>query len=345
MLKMSNIKIMKKRLKDIRVRKKVIKPYMIKIYSNMLNTWFHDLYDNLSDHEPRYWHVFIGTNNKYGVALPLNDKKASSIHNTLEEFINTYHPAKLTSDEEPGFLANIQLLKDNDVTMHIIQDKNHSSLAVIDRFIRTIRDMNTPSEESKHQSHEEKYKFITPYRMEKILNTYNNKYHTTIKCTPQEMFNDQNLEREYILKCMDRSEQQKQIKDITLPVGSFVRVILPRHNGITKKRNQVSKECYQIDSRNGNMYTLIAKDGTVVTRPRFKLLPCTDPHVKFANTIPGRWNGNVEKILEYYPKKHKYKVQFVIPGEEPYIDIIPASYLRGAVPTRMSKLEKEFFDT
>ena len=38
------------------------------------------------------------------------------------------------------------------------------------------------------------------------------------------------------------------------------------------------------------------------------------------------------------------KVQFVIPGEEPYIDIIPASYLRGAVPTRMSKLEKEFFD-
>ena len=94
-----------------------------------------------------------------------------------------------------------------------------------------------------------------------------------------------------------------------------------------------------------NMYTLIAKDGTVVTRPRFKLLPCTDPHVKFANTIPGRWNGNVEKILEYYPKKHKYKVQFVIPGEEPYIDIIPASYLRGAVPTRMSKIEKEFFDT
>ena len=24
---------------------------------------------------------------------------------------------------------------------------------------------------------------------------------------------------------------------------------------------------------------------------------------------------------------------------------VPASYLRGAVPTRMSKLEKEFFDT
>ena len=180
--------------------------------------------------------------------------------------------------------------------------------------------------------------------LDKFLNTYNNKYHSTIKCTPQEMFNDHNLEKEYILKCMDKTENQKKIHNIVLPIGSYVRVILPRHNGITKKRNQVSKECYKIDSRNGHMYTLIAKDGSVVTRPRFKLLPCNIDDAKFANTIPGKWNGNVEKILEYYPKKRKYKVQFVIPGEEPYIDIIPASYLRGAVPTRMSKLEKEFFN-
>ena len=64
-------KVMKRRMKDIHVRKKAIKIYMIKIYSNMLNTWFHDLYDNLPNHEPRYWHIFIGTNNKYAVALPL----------------------------------------------------------------------------------------------------------------------------------------------------------------------------------------------------------------------------------------------------------------------------------
>ena len=334
---------MKRRMKDIHVRKKAIKIYMIKIYSNMLNTWFHDLYDNLPNHEPRYWHIFIGTNNKYAVALPLNDKRASSIHKTLSEFINKYHPAKLTSDEEPGFLANIQLLKDNNVTMHVIQDKNHSSLAVIDRFIRTIRDMNTVSEESKHQSHEEKYTYISPYRMEKILNTYNNNYHSTIKCTPQEMFNDRNLEKEYILKCMDRSERQKKIKDLILPIGSFVRVILPRHDGITKKRYRVSKECYKIDDRRGNMYTLMAKDGTVVTRPRFKLLPCNDPNVKFAATIVGKWNGNIDKILEYYPKKNKYKVRFIVPGQKPYIDVIPVSYLRGPIPTKMSELEKEFF--
>ena len=47
--------------------------------------------------------------------------------------------------------------------------------------------------------------------------------------------------------------------------------------------------------------------------------------------------------VEYYPKTNKYKVQFVVPGGEPYIDIIPASYLRGSIPTKMSDLEREFF--
>lgn len=64
---------------------------------------------------------------------------------------------------------------------------------------------------------------------------------------------------------------------------------------------------------------------------------------KFARTIPGKWNGDVKQIIEYYPKTNKYKVEFVVPGEKTYIDIIPASYLRGSIPTKMSDLEREFF--
>ena len=64
---------------------------------------------------------------------------------------------------------------------------------------------------------------------------------------------------------------------------------------------------------------------------------------KFARTIPGKWNGDVKQIIEYYPKTNKYKVEFEVPGEKTYIDIIPASYLRGSIPTKMSDLEREFF--
>ncbi len=367
------------RSKNIRIRKKQIKPFMIKIFSNSMNGSLSlralvsgrvlksERTNNLSDHEPRYWHIFIGTNNRYAVALPLNDKKASSIHKTLSEFINKYHPSKLTSDEESAFLErnNIELLKSNNVKMLTVSDKNHTTLSIIDRFIRTLRDMNIPSEISKHQSIDDKYTFISPYRMTKFLNTYNNKVHSSIGCTPKEMFNNPKLEKEYIFRCIEQSEKQKRIKNLVLPIGAKVHYILPRNNGglcprhgvpsmnLMKKRYQVSKEYYIIDDRKGNMYTLMASDGTVITKPRHQILLCKKPQTassyehekdKFARTIPGKWNGDVKQIIEYYPKTNKYKVEFVVPGEKTYIDIIPASYLRGRTPTIQSDLEREFFE-
>ena len=340
--------VIKQRLKDKFIKRKDIKPYMIKIFSNRPNTWFHDLYDNTAGRNPRYWHIFIGTNNRYVVVYPLNSKSAKDINYTLKQFINKYHPVKLTSDEEPGFLDknNVKLLTDNNVSMHIITDKNHSSLGVIDRFIRTLRDMNTPNEKSKHQSHDEKYTYITPKRMNKFINTYNNSYHSAIGCSPNKMFKNIDLEKEYIFKCLTLAEKQQKIKDLIIPVGSYVRYILPRHDGIHKKRYQISRECYKIEDRRGNMYTLIAKDGTVITKPRYQLIIVNNKaehKPKFANTIPGKWNGSVEKILSYDKNKNKYTVLFKVPNKKPYKDIIPASYLRGNTPQIISDIEKEYF--
>ena len=341
-------KVLSKRLKDKFIRTKNIKPLMIKIFSSIPNCWFHDLYDNTKGKTPRYWHVFIGTNNRYVYCLPLMSKSAGAVHETLKTFIEKFHPVKLTSDEEPAFIEknNLKLLSDHKVAVHTISDKNHSALGIIDRFMRTIRDMNTPSEKSKHQSHDEKYTFITPERMKKFLNIYNNTYHSAIGCSPKEMFEDKDLEKEYIFKCLEASDKQKRIKDLILPVNSFVRFILPRHNGITKKRFQISRECYKIDERKGNMYVLIAQDGTVITKPRFKLIPIGNKkpeNIKWASTIPGKWNGTIEKILSFNPKTNKYKVLFSVPGKRSYQDEIPASFLRGNTPHKQSEIEKEFF--
>ena len=345
-------KVISKRVKDKFIKQKQIKPYMIKIFSNRPGTWFHDLYDNTQNKNPRYWHVFIGTNNRYAYCLPLESKSAAAVKETLAKFINKFDPVKLTSDEEPAFLDknNIKLLTDKGVSMHVVTDKNHSTLGIIDRFIRTLRDMNTPSEKSKHESHDEKYTFITPKRMKKFLNTYNNTYHSAIDCTPNEMMKDPEKEKEYIFKCLEAAENQHKIKDLILPVGAYVRYILPRHDGITKKRFQISRECYKIDERKGNMYTLIAQDGTVMSKPRFKLILCSSDgskpsNIKWASTIPGKWNGNVEKILSYNPKTNKYTVLFSVPGaSKTYKDTIPASYLRGSTPQIQSEVEKEYFN-
>lgn len=341
-------RILDKRLKDRFVKRSEIEPYMVKIFSSNPNAWFHDLMDN-GKNNPRYWHIFIGANNHYAVALPLESKKASDVHKTLSQFISQYHPSKLTSDEESAFIEknNLKLLSDNNVLVHTISDKNHSALGIIDRFIRTLRDLNTPHQHSKHQSHDEKYTFITPDRMTKLLNTYNTTKQSRIDCTPKEMFTDSNIEKEYIYKCLEKRDKQLRIKDFKYNPGDYVRYILPRSNGIVKKRYQISRECYKIEEKCGNMYVLIAKDGTTITKPRFQLLRCKKDgskpnNIKWASTIPNKWNGVIKEIISYDKAKNKYKVLFSVPNGEDYEDVIPASYLRGNYPQVESDLEKEF---
>lgn len=343
--------IINSRLKDHYVKLRKIEPYYIHIFSTRPNSWFHDLLDNGKDNVPRYWHIFIGTNNHYAVAYPLNSKSASDVRTTLKKFINEYHPIKLTSDEESAFVEknNVKLLTDNNVLIHIITEQNHSALGIIDRFIRTLRDMNTPTQKGERQSHDEKYKSISPQRMNKLLEIYNSTYHSRIGCSPIEMLNDPEKEKEYIFKQLDKREEQEEIKDLHLNVGSFVRYIIPRSNGKNKKRYQYFHECYKIYEVKGNMYTLIARDGTVMNLPRFKIMLCqkdgTKPsNIKWADTIPGKWNGVVKEIISFNERTRKYKVIFSVPDHEDYIDEIPETYLRGNYPQMLSKMEKDYIE-
>lgn len=350
------LSIIDSRWHDKFVKLRKIEPYYIKIFSTMPNCWFHDLMDNDSrnrqrsygkDNEPRYWHIFIGTNNHYAVAYPLMSKSAASVKQTLTRFINEYHPAKLTSDEESAFIekSNVKLLTDNGVLMHIITEQNHSSLGIIDRFIRTLRDMNIPTQKGERQSHDDKYKSFTEDRMQKLLDIYNTTYHSRIKCTPKEMFNDPDLEKEYIFKQLAKKEKQEELKDLHLHEGSFVRYIIPRANG-KKKRYQYSHECYRIAKVKGNMYTLMAKDGTVMNKPRFKISLCTKDgskpsNMKWADTIVGKWNGLIKNIISFDKRSQKYTVAFMVPDKPDYIDEIPESFMRSNYPQLVNEFEND----
>ena len=343
--------IIDNRLKDHFMTRRKIAPYYVHIFSPVLNTWFHDLFDNGKGNEPRYWHVFIGTNNHYAVVYPLNDKRATSIHETLTQFINTYHPYKLTSDEESGFIAkpNIKLCNDNDVLVHIITEQNHSALGLIDRFMRTLRDMNTPNEKTMKQSHDVKYQTISPKRMYKLIEIYNNTYHSRIKCSPLSMFNDTELEQRYIEQQLKQKHKQEDIKDFHLHEDSFVRYVLskkPKNDMKGKKRYQLSRECYKITTIKGNIYTLIARDGTVMNLPRYRLVLCAKDgskpnNCKWADTIPGAWNGVIKNIISYDSKTNKYTVAFEVPDKADYIDEIPKSYMLRNYPQMVDTYEHD----
>ena len=148
-----------KTIVDNRIHDKIIsnrrkRIYQLKIFSRFPNAYFTDIYDNLPNHTPRYWQLFINTN--------------------LKQFVPSYHPRKITSDEEAGLVAkiNTDYLSNNKCGLFVVQERNHSTLGIIDRFIRTLRDMNTPQEEPlTAQSMDEEFKYISPTKMNEMGTT------------------------------------------------------------------------------------------------------------------------------------------------------------------------------
>ena len=93
-------RVVRNRVHDLRPTPIRVKPYQIKIFSNTVGSWQHDLLDNGKVTISHYWHVFINVNTRYAVALPLESKDGDAILNTLADFIDRYQPARLTSDKE-----------------------------------------------------------------------------------------------------------------------------------------------------------------------------------------------------------------------------------------------------
>ncbi len=276
---------------DIRIKERLLKPYMVKIFANTLNCWMHDLFDNTASGSPRYWHIFIGMNNRYVIAHPLENKSSEAIHQSLSLFLRKIRPRKLTSDMEKSFASaeNINLYKEYKCQYQFINSNhNHSSLGIIDRFIRTLRDMNTPMISDRLQSDDISFRAISANKMDFLLKAYNNAVHNAINTTPLDMYTNPELEKEYIYECLERKHAQTRISDFSLKIGQHVRIRLGRA-GLGKKRFQYSREKYIISGIRGNMYVVSSRDGSKRLYPRFRLIPIdpmTDNVYKFGKAFP-----------------------------------------------------------
>ena len=274
--------IIKSRLHDRHLKQYQKKPYMRKIFERVSGCYFHDLLQQPRNTDPQFYHIFIGTNNRYAFAYPVNDKSANTSIETLRKFIEDNHDkpiVKLTSDGECAFNSQsfINFCRDNHIILKIVPDKAHSTLGIVDRFIRTLRDMNQPANKSQDQQYSKDYIVFTPTKMRQLINSYNNTYHTAINCSPKEMYDDPNLEREYITKCLKSRAIQDNIKDFNLPVGTYVRYLMNKEdlNG-HKRRSQFSREKYIIQNHVGSRYLLQSADGKIISKSRFELIKAND---------------------------------------------------------------------
>lgn len=304
---------------------------------------------------PRYYFIAININTRYIFVYPQEHKNTNESLISLRTLYNDCNKniVSIISDKEAGFNAKdfLDELTNKDISYRYIDEQRHSTLGIIDRVIRTLRDMNVPGVEDVLESDDISFRDFSKDKMEKLVILYNNTWHESIDMSPAEMQNDINLERKYIIKKLYESEDRKNLLDYELDEGDYVRYINIKERN-KKHRYKVTPEAYKVVGKDGNAYIIMAKDGSTKTIARWRLFSIGKilGKYRFGKTLGDGGKGIPKKILGYGVNKNNnpstgyYKVEYEMPqGEEPFIDKgISREALRGNTPQQKSILELQY---
>jgi hypothetical protein len=274
--------------------------YYHTIFTPYMGGWQVDLlvqseYAQDHNHLASYFFVAVNVNTKYAWVSPIKGKTRGDFEKVLGLFIKGMKKliednhvsgmtggkegvvqspvVKIVADKEGGLEACKEWLKQTyHVDLQTVPSERHSTLGVVDRFIRTLRDMNAKQQDK--TSDNQRVRDFTAAMMTRLVDEYNNSFHTSTGLTPREMQLNPDKQKEYIIKKVYEQNRREKISDYDLEIGSWVRFMIPRH--FTKKRRfQVSPEIVQIVGREGKSYVVRA-GGETKTFSRWRLFPVKD---------------------------------------------------------------------
>lgn len=269
--------------------RKQIKKYQFKTYSRVPGGFIGDIFFNKSkfacllliniNTRKAYAYALnnveiepIGQKNDYGnqeytiTYSTTNKKTTTNLINAFKQFLNdighkpnarNLKDSKITSlrfDNESAVKSKQfqTMLRNNGITFIPVVEGSHTSLSLIDRLCRTIRDI----------SYNTGIKILNQDSINKILNIYNNMYHSSLskilgkKITPNEVNNSPELEQQIINYCIDYNKQLKVLHpEIELQVGQICKVYQP-FDKFKKRRRLLKKDYYKIVNKTGNIYTV-----------------------------------------------------------------------------------------
>ncbi|KAI5498963.1 integrase core domain containing protein family [Trichomonas vaginalis G3] len=253
----------------------------------------------------------------------MRNKGTHDVLRVLQKFVAEHSPSTLTSDQDSAYLSNeiTEFLIKHNITHYTTEDHNHNILGIINRFIRTLRDLNQERD-------------FTEETMKHFLEVYNSSTHSTTGHTPNSMTQQQ--EEKYIQKKRSQTQNIRNSTQFTLIPGTKVRVVLD-DKPLTKKRLRLSRNYYIVDSTQGNGYLIKAADDSIAFYPRHKLVESSNG--KLAETIDEAKRGVVIEILGYNTNDDTYKVRY----EGGVEDVIPSKNLRESKPTHLGPLEREYW--
>ena len=199
----------------------------------------------------------IGQNEEYTITYSTTNKKTTTnLINVFKQFLNDINH-KITSlrfDNESAVKSKQfqTMLRNNGIKFIPVVEGSHTSLSLIDRLCRTIRDI----------SYNMGIKILTQNDINKVLNVYNNMFHSSLskilgkKITPNEVNDNPELEQQIINYCIDYNKQLKVLHpEIELQVGQICKVYQP-FDKFKKRRRLLKKDYYKIVNKTGNIYTV-----------------------------------------------------------------------------------------
>ena len=299
---------------------KVPKAQFMNIYSKHSGGYQMDTFINDKTKEGLNYLMIININTRKAYCYAMNGKGAKEVLKALQQFTNEVHDVySITSDQDTAYLSNdvLQFMKDNNIKYTTTEDNNHNVLGIINRFMRTIRDMVGEN------------RYIKENEMKSLIESYNSSPHRGLDYKiPNEITEED--ETKYIAK-------KSKINPYEFESGDKVRIVQAKEP-FSKRRNKVSKEAYIIDSKAGNQFIVKSKDESIDKLPGYRLVPAKS-NVPIAETLKGGKRGIVEKIISYDQKKNKYNIEY----SEGTKDKIPAKNLREGAPTKLSNLELDYW--
>ena len=173
--------------------------------------------------------------------IPLKSKSSEVIIDAFERLFTNRRPKKLSTDQGSEFISNRfrKFLSDNNIELYHVF--NEGKAVVVERFNRTLGEMI-----QKHVTASNTSRYIDV--LQKLIQEYNTRYHSSIKMTP---FQASDLEnREQVLRNLYSDIKSMKRRKPQFKVGDRVRIY--RYKRTFKKgyKPNWTKEIYVVDEVN-----------------------------------------------------------------------------------------------
>ena len=179
--------------------------------------------------------------------VPLKSKDADTVAEGMKTIIKTFSPKIVTTDVGKEYISSEfnNLLKRHGIEHRYIDVDQHCSLGLVDRMCRTIRGLV-----NKWLTSRQTTRYIDV--LDQLIENYNNTYHSTIKCTPNEA---ENHVKE-INRIMLNKYNQAKTREPVFNIGDRVRNMLTLSIFDKQGKSKWSKDIYTIVDSKTHSYKL-----------------------------------------------------------------------------------------